>query len=223
MTNTTTDTDFLNELAQPAKVEDNTEHPATAEVGPDTAVEAPDTADDQKYKNVLESREDGANTDDLLTVTEFANRLTVRNITEKGMGADGVVDKANIYTAMRAARNPLPVVLVGEAAWLPAFEVAAEAWDARPARGEGTGTGTGGKLSDDDLKRLSWKSFDNVAKLAKRKESLDSRIAKAEKLAEKRRRQLAERNISEADVEEFAAANEETINDEVKDTDSDSE
>jgi len=138
--------DFLDELApasvptQPAQVSPVATEPQS---GPDTQVstEAPvegtESSEKSKYTNVSATFAEGDKgiPDGLLTVSDFANKLTVRNIVEKNLGADGVVDKSAVYAAMRAVRNPLPVVLVGDTAWLSPDAVAV--WDERPARGEG--------------------------------------------------------------------------------------
>jgi len=238
-----TDVDFLNELATAeqsggtasdsnvpntqvangtAKTSDNE---ANANDSTDSAADSANgSTAGQKYSNVVETRPEDADVSDLYTVSDFASKLTVRNITEKGMGADGIVKDSNVYAAMRAVRHPLPVVLVGEpanpTAYLP--EAAVAAWDSRPARGEGAATGSGGRLSDDELFRLSAQVRDKRDALQKRLASLQNRIAQAENLFNKRDRQLSERFADSGwdKVDEWVSANTEEIPDDEKNDES---
>lgn len=221
--------DFLDEIATPTQTEqtsaqadneptDNTQN-ASNEPQTDAATE-PENTDStdsgSKYSNVVETREADADVSDLHTVADFANQLTVTNITQKNMGADGVVDKSAVYAAMRAVRHPLPVVMVGSQAYLP--DSAFKAWDERPARGEGGAGSSGGKLSDEDLLRLSATARDTKDALTKRLESLQGRLNKATGLLAKRDRQLAERFGQGAwdKVDEWVSAHETEIADDTK-------
>lgn len=222
-TNTNTDVDFLNELAdgQPT------------EVGPDTEVKSDSDAtngnteakeDKPKYPLIVETREEGADTSDLLTPTQFAAKLTVRNVLAEAQKTENqnledpglTVPVTNIYTAMKATRHPFPVVLVGETAYLQKFDVSAKAWDERPTRGEGSSATSGGKLDDEDLKRLAWKSYEDQETLYKRRNRLNERISKSEKLYAMRKRQLGERQIAWETVEKWA---EENTEEEIPDND----
>lgn len=204
-----TDTDFLTELAGPNTSVDSTDAPASGEV-----TETND-ADKPKYPNIVESREEGADVSDLLTPTQFASKLTVRNVLKENSKPTDeqnledpslTVPVTNVYTAMKAARHPIPVVMVGDTAYLQSFELSAHAWDERPTRGEG-GTTAGSKLDDDRLKALSWKTYEEVEKLNKRLDSIKERLDKATKRKDMRSRQLSERGISWDQVEEYAAEN----------------
>lgn len=205
--------DFLNDLAN-----------STEQTGPATSVDASETTaktegetgttgEKAKYPNIVETREADADTSDLLTVTEFASRLTVRNVQraiEQGKpeeATNGIVQPSAVYNAQKAARNPLPVVLVGDTAYVQAFEVSSEAWDARPTRGEGAGTTGGGKLADEDLLRLSWKATNEVDRLEKRLASVQANLEKANKRKAMRGRQLSERSFTWEQVEEWGAEN----------------
>lgn len=210
-TDTDTNVDFLNDLA--------------TTTGPDTSVsdgtsasgETQDGAggnesdsDKPKYPNIVETRDEGADVTDLLTATQFANKLTVRNVLKAAEAGetpeDVTVPVTNVYTAMKASRHPLPVVMVGDTAYLQNFDLSAHAWDERPTRGEG-GTAAGSKLDDDRLMALSWKTYEEVEKLTKRLASVQERLNKANKRKEMRSRQLDERGISWTKVEEYAAEN----------------
>lgn len=115
------------------------------------------------YPNVVrtltQSEAGEANPEGTLTVAEFAAHLTVENI-KAGAGVEGVVQIGNIYTATKAARHPLPVVLVfaddddqseqkTAKVYLPVAEATA-AYANRPARGEG-GNAAASKRSQDEL------------------------------------------------------------------------
>lgn len=229
-----TDISFLDELAttqaahQPTNehtAEDtvSNDENATENVGPDTSVSAQDAQsapsgdgdeNTSKYPNVsavYATRDEVPEDVNLYTVAEFSARLTVRNVTERNLGIDGIVKDSAVYTAMRALRHPLPVVLVGETALLG--DEAFQAWDARPARGEGT-TSTGGRLSDEDLLKAADKARNDVDSLNRRLNSLKARLDKADKLQTKRERQLSERfagldtDALWAKVDEWAAAQE---------------
>lgn len=223
-----TDLDFLNE-----SVTDNSPETTTENTGPDTNV-ADASADDSaqaagskssKYTNIIASYGEGDPEipAGLQTVTEFANELTVRNITQLGLGAPGVVDKAGVYASMKATKNPLPVVMVGNTAFLPKEAVAV--WDAKPARGEGSGTTSGGKLEDDDLLRLAGDVRDKVSDLEKRLARTAERLENTKKLMSKRTAQLQARFGDEgwAKVEEYQATHEATIPDDNEKTDAKSE
>src|SRR5712691_1348824 len=85
-----------------------------------------------KYPNVVDSfssmDEARAKYPVLYNVTDFAAQVTLRNIHE-GKGVEGFVIPNNIYTATKAVRHPLPVVLVDGTAYLP--ETAFDAYAAR--------------------------------------------------------------------------------------------
>lgn len=196
---------------------ENTE--TTPQVGPDTTVTAPTDAPESKYPNVVATY---ASLDEvpedlkLHTPAEFAGLLTVRNVTTKNMGLDGIVKDSAVNSALRAVRHPLPVVLVGETAYLS--ESAFTDWDNRPVRGEGA-TGGGGRLSDDDLLKAAASARDSVDSLTRRLDSIKTRLAKAETLRTKRTRQLTERFAGESEtslwerVDAWASANEATVPD----------
>lgn len=230
-----TDLHFLDEIASTSENTDNTtdntatdadtaQAPSNTETptGPDTTVTAPvaESTSESKYSNVkagyatLEEAE--AAEGKLHTVAEFAGLLTLRNVSERNMGLDGIVKDAAIYTAIRAVRSPLPVVLVADTAMLA--DTAFEAWDARPTRGEGA-TSTGGRLSDDDLLKAAATARDNVDALTRRKASIETRLAKADTLKAKRVRQMQERftgvdlDALWTKVDEWASANEATLAD----------
>lgn len=181
--------------------------------------------DKPKYTNIVETREEG-NDSDLMTISEFANQLTVKNIQEKNLGADGVVDKSAVYAAMRAVRHPLPVVLVGDGASAVALlpQAAFQAWEERPTRGEGASGGAGGRLSDEDLFKAADVARTKRDALVKRMESLQARMKQAENLYTKRDRQLSERFGTDGwtKVDEWVSVNTPEIADDEK-TDSDSE
>lgn len=140
------------------------------------------------------------NPDGTLTISEFANYLTVEAI-KAGAGVEGIVDKQNIYTATKAARHPLPVVLVfpDEAdqsdlkqakVYLPVAE-ATEAYENRPKRGEG-GNSTTSKKTQDDLLTDAAKRSITLASIQKRLDRAEEQKAKAVKLLEKSYLWLAE-------------------------------
>ncbi len=186
--------------------------------GNSDSTDSGDSESKPKYTNIVETREEG-NDEGLMTISEFANQLTVKNITEKNLGADGVVDKSAVYAAMRAVRHPLPVVLVGDAALLPS--AAFEAWDTRPTRGEGASGTTGGRLSDEDLFKAADVARTKRDALVKRLEGLQARIKQAENLYTKRDRQLSERFGTDGwtKVDEWVSANTAEIADDEKDSD----
>lgn len=214
-----TDLDFLDEATPIADAVATPEASSTS--GPDTSVSAPegDTEADgseSKYTNVVATYEPGSEPEGLKTVSDFASELSIRNVlaaqaSGKGATAADLVDKSAIYVAMRAVRNPLPVVLVGKTAMLPPEAV--QAWDERPVRGEGTGP-TGGTLSDEDLYKAADRARSSVSALEKRLASVSDRLSKAKKLQEKRSNQLTARNLTWDQVDEWAAANETEIADE---------
>lgn len=182
-----------------------------------------DSGEKPKYTNIVETREEG-NDEGLMTISEFANQLTVKNITEKNLGADGVVDKSAVYAAMRAVRHPLPVVLVGSGAEAVALlpQAAFQAWEMRPTRGEGASGAAGGRLSDEDLLKAADVARTKRDALVKRLEGLQARIKQAENLYSKRDRQLSERfgDTGWDKVDEWVSANTPEIADDEKDSDS---
>jgi hypothetical protein len=222
----TIDTDVMSELSNLAgpdtsisqPVPSDTETPGT---GTDTTAEAstatPEDADKPRYTTIagtFATAEDAASAGftDLLTVAEFANELTVRNLTTKGMGADGIVDKSTVYVAMRAVRNPLPVVLVDDTAYLQRSSMTD--WDNRPVRGEGTSaSGSASTMTNDKLLRVSADARDKRDALQRRLESLQARLAAAEKLVAKRGTQLTARGLSWDAVDAAASDAETTIPD----------
>src|SRR6185295_16776246 len=130
--------------------------------------------------------------DGTLTVAEFAGYLTVEAI-KAGAGVEGIVDKQNIYTATKAKRHPLPVVLVfaddadqsdlsNAKVYLPVKE-ATEAWQNRLARGESSATTS--KKTQDDLLTDAAKRSITLASIQKRLDRANEQKAKAVKLLEK--------------------------------------
>lgn len=178
------------------------------ELGQVTVPEQRESAEDSKYGNVVASYPDGTEVPGLLTVAEFTNELTIRNF-DKGMRHDGIVRDASVYTAMTAKRHPIPVVLVGDKAFLP--QEAFDAWENRPVRGEGTG-GPASRRSDEDLLKVSANARESLAKTEKRIENLLGRRDKERKLVERYDRQLSERfgDNAWAKVDEWISANEAT-------------
>lgn len=127
-----------------------------------------------------------------LTVTDFAAFITVQNIQEKlakgeTPGSEDMVDRQRLYIAVRAARSPLPVVLVypdgvehtvenqkDAKVFVPSDE-AVKAWSERPVRGEGTSKSG---RSDADL-------LDDAAKKFLERESNAKRLAKLQEKVNK--------------------------------------
>lgn len=141
----------------------------------------------------------------VLTVKEFATELTWKNF-EKGERKQ--VEPADIYNAIKAKRHPLPVVLIGERAYLPAQ--AFEVWENRPVRGEGTSAAAPSKRSDEELIKLTAEKQKALAKTAERIEKLLARRDKEAELVKKYTRQLVERfgeDEAAAKVAEYVAAN----------------
>lgn len=217
-----TDLDFLDEAgtatpesAQTPATQDNTNTDAT---GPDTAVSAPgaDAADKPKYTKVTATYPEGTEVPDgFKTISDFAGELSVRNVLAAqaaggAASAADLVDKSAIYAATRAVRNPLPVIVIGETAYLGPDAVTA--WDNRPVRGEGgTSSGAGGTLTDEELFKAANAARDSRVKLEKRLASIrDERLPKAQKLEAKRDNQLKVRNLTWEQVEEWASAQEVT-------------
>lgn len=148
------------------------------------------------YPNVLRTYTVGTDHDDIntnpegtLTVAEFASHLTVQAILA-GAGVDGVVKDPAVYTAVKAKRHPLPVVLVypeGVEAtednqnqakvYLPQAE-AEEAWKNRPTRGDGNGSSVS-KRSFDDLLEDAAKKLLATAAIKKRLDRTQSQFDKA--------------------------------------------
>lgn len=206
-----TDLNFLDEVAPAVETADPVTESTDTPVTDTPAADGDKPEDKPKFTNVTTSFLAGDPVPDgYLSVSEFANELTVRNITVKGMGADGVVDKSVVYNAIKAVRHPLPVIVVGDTAYLgpDAFI----AWDERPARGEGSGT-SGGTLSDDDLFRRAADVRDKVDALTRRVASTQERLAKAQTLLAKRENQLSARGRTWIDVEDWVSANEAVIPD----------
>lgn len=226
-----TDLDFLDEAgtATPtqAQVPAGEVRPGAGSVGPDTEVSAPstdsETADKPKYTNITATYPEGTEVPDgFKTITDFAGELSVRNVLAaqaegRGASAADLVDKSAIYAATRAVRNPLPVIVIGETAYLGPDAV--EAWDNRPVRGEGgTSSGAGGTLTDEELFKAANAARDSRVKLEKRLASIrDERLPKAQKLEEKRSNQLKARNLTWEQVEEWASAQEVTEPDDNED------
>lgn len=116
------------------------------------------------------------NPEGTLTVAEFAGHLTVEAI-KAGAGVEGIVKDANIYTATKAARHPLSVVLVfaddddqsdqkTAKVYLPIAE-ATEEYKARPTRGESSNAATS-KRSQEELLDDAAKKAVTLAKTQKR-------------------------------------------------------
>lgn len=215
---TTTESSESNESDNTAS--DNTESTETV-AGTETT-----ESTEKKYTNIVSEVSEGSDTDGLMTAPEFARYLTLRNIRASianggDGGLDDVVDQQNIYTAMKAKTHPLPVVMVGDSAYLP-VESAEAAWDARPERG--TGTSTGSKLGDEDLLKAAASVRQRVTKLAKYMEGAKERLGKLEDLQTKRNRQLVDRFGGTAEsvwskVDEWESANEVSESDESDSTD----
>jgi hypothetical protein len=218
----TNDLDFLDQLASPNTAVDsenqsqgpstdleNTES-ANGTDGTDSAesTESTESTESAKYPNVVGEISDGTEySEKLYTVADFANELSVENIQVHGLGVDGIVDKSNVYAAMKAKNVPLPVVLVDGTAYLP--ESAKEVFRSRPKRGDGSATSTGGRLSDSDQVRLTALAQHKLFKLRQRYAGMAERIEKAAKTADMRQRQAVERWGAEADakIAQFKADN----------------
>lgn len=210
-----TDLNFLDEVAGPntAVQTETVENDNSDNASTENTENVENTTGDSKYTNVTAtygSEEEVPEGTKLYTVTEFTAALTVRNITERNMGVDGVVKDSAVYTAMRAVRHPLSVVLVDGNAFLT--DAAFAEWDSRPERGTGAAS-NGGRLSDDDLLKAANAARDKVDSLTRRMASLTSRLDAARKLHAKRERQMTDRFSTDADtawtrVDEWASANE---------------
>lgn len=221
-----TDLDFLDEAgpatpqstesvnAEPAQ--DATTAPENTVItpGPDTEVSAPEAEDKPKFTLITASYPEGTEVPEgYKTVSEFAGDLSVRNVlADPSKGAANLVDKTTIAAAIKAVRNPLPVIVIGETPYLGPDAVTA--WDVRPVRGEGTGGTAGGTLADEELFRLSDKVRNTVTKLEERLASVTERLNKAKATKAKRDAQLSARGKTWDDVDNWAAAQEETMPDE---------
>jgi hypothetical protein len=93
---------------------------------------------------------EGENPPGTLTVNEFAGQLSIDNFQAGNTSLDAIVNAANIYTGVKAKREPLPVVLVYPAdsddmkdakVFLPYAE-ASEVYRNRPERGTGSAATT---------------------------------------------------------------------------------
>lgn len=215
-----TDLNFLDEVAGPNTAVPTSDIETVDNASTDNNAENSENADntenptgDSKYTNVTATYGSEAEVPEgtkLYTVTEFTAALTVRNIVERNLGVDGVVKDSAVYTAMRAVRHPLSVVLVDGNAFLT--NDAFVEWDSRPERGTGAAS-NGGRLSDDDLLKAANAARDKVDSLNRRMASLTSRLDAAKKLFAKRERQMTDRFNTSADtawtrVDEWASANE---------------
>lgn len=195
------DLDLLNEMSMVTQrvSEENEENAESAENETETG---------SKYGLILGTYDDDSAPDGLMTVKEFAAELTYKNFEAGLRGVDAMVDSQAVYTAMKAKRHPLPVVLVDDSAYLPTE--AFEAWANRPVRGEGGTSVAGSRRSDDDLLRLAAKARSDAMKLSDRKVRLEERLEKAKNTAVKYGRQLRERfgEVGWAKVDEWVSANE---------------
>lgn len=162
---------------------------------------------DAKYGNVLATYPEGAEVDGLMTVAGFAAELTFKNFENGLRGVEAQVVPNDIYQVIRAKRHPLPVVLVGDKAFIP--QEAFQAWAERPTRGEGTGA-SGSRRSDEDLLKLSAKAREELLKTENRIEALLGRRDKERKRLEKYSAQIFERfgENAWAKVDEWVSANE---------------
>jgi hypothetical protein len=168
---TDTNVDAIFDLAADATTSTpNTENTAEATTTSESNAESTENAEGTAlYPNVLRRYKaseiaNGENPEGTLTVAEFAGKLTVENILA-GKGVEGLVKDTNIYTAIKAKRSPLPVVLVlpddsdndrDAKVYLPEAE-AREAYENRPERG--TGNGSASKRSYDELLEDAAKKF----------------------------------------------------------------
>lgn len=165
---------------------------------------------DKDFSLVVATHDEGADPKELglLTVAEFAAQQTFKNFSAGLEPTEAMVQPNQVYTAIRAKRHPLPVVLVGDKAYLPAQ--AFEVWANRPARGEGGPSGATSKRTDEDLVKLAAENRKKLAKTQDRIEKLLARRDKEAKLAERYNRQMAERfgeDEAVKKVDEWIAAN----------------
>lgn len=185
MTSSTENIDAIFDLAADT-ASSNTEDTATTSNGADndnatqdTSATAPEGNADNSaepnpgliYHRVLKtltaSQVGEGNPEGTFTIAEFANFLSVEAI-KAGGGMNDLVPAANIYTASKGSRNPLPVYLVFAddadttdhrnvlKVYIPIAE-GTEAWNARPTKGESnasTSKRTKEELLEDAAKKL---------------------------------------------------------------------
>lgn len=171
------------------------------------------------YPNVLRTYKqseikEGENPEGTLTIAEFAGHLTFENLTKKGQGLEGIVKDQNIYTGVKA-KKALPVVLVfaddadqhdqrNAKVYLPVKE-ATEAYENRPARGEG-GAAAASKRDKDTLVTGLAKKTMELAKIEERLARTQEQRAKASATVQKYHGWLAEhfKGIAPVEVTETA-------------------
>jgi len=163
-TTTQNDIDAIMDLAAPATDSGTPDASSAPETTNEPAQSNADGSTTDLYPNVLrtykvgvDAPENGENPEGTVTVAEFAGYLTLENFKAGNMTIDSIVKDANIYTGVKASRQPLPVVLVFPAdsdaqrdakVYLPLVE-ATEVFRNRPERGSGN-TNTS-KRSQDEI------------------------------------------------------------------------
>jgi hypothetical protein len=195
------------EATEPVRpdTESNTENAETqnAETNQNGDTEAPTS----KYGLVVAQLPEGEQPADTMTAREFAALLTVKRVRSAPADADPttlVVPESAIYAAMRAARHPLPVVLVADKAYLPVAQ-AIKAWEDRPVRGEGAAATS--KRSDADLLKTAASARRSMQALQARLENLTERADKAVSLVDKYTAWLGDRDLDWAAVDAWEAEN----------------
>lgn len=197
---TTADIDAILDLAAPAtSTDNNTDNANTDENGTGSDAETSSESEGGAlYPNVLRtltaSQAGEGNPEGTLSIAEFAAHLTVEAI-KAGAGVEGVVDKANIYTATKAKRRPLPVVLVfaddadqsdlsKAKVYLPVTEATEVYQERLKNRGDGAASASSKKTPEDLLTDAAKRSI-SLANVTKRYNRVAEQKAKAAKLLDK--------------------------------------
>lgn len=148
----------------------------------------------------------------LMNAREFAAKLTIKRIQDKILAGetptpDDTVAEQEVYSAIRAKRNPLSVLVVGGAARLD--EASFSEWADRPARGEGRGVEPASQMSDEKLIRLQAKLRAEVNRDKDRLTKLQDKVANRLVLLDKRSTEMDKRGITWEQVDAWESQNKE--------------